>query len=943
MLEFVKRLLGGSNDQQLKKLDKTIQAIEDRADTYRRMTDEELQGVTEKLRERLRAGETEDQILPDAFAAVREASDRVLGLRHFRVQLIGGLVLHQGRIAEMKTGEGKTLMATLPAYLNALSGKGVHVVTVNEYLARRDSEWMGKVYRFLGLSVGLVLSDMSNEEKQEAYACDITYATNNELGFDYLRDNLALDRNDLVQREHHYAIVDEVDSILIDEARTPLIISGPADEPTDLYYKAETVVSKLQPDVHYTVDEKKNSVALTDEGAQKVEKAFGIANINDPEQQEINHHVNCALRAHALMKKDVDYVVSENGQVIIVDQFTGRLMRGRRFSDGLHQAIEAKEHVKVERENITTATITLQNYFRLYEKLAGMTGTAKTEETEFQAIYGLDVVEIPTNRPLIRKDLDDVIFISRDAKYEAVAEAIQEHHKTGQPVLVGTVNVEVSEMLSRVLRQKGIQHEVLNAKNHAREADIVAQAGQLGAVTIATNMAGRGTDILLGGNPDYLARRELRQSGLSDEVIEQAVGHSEDVSQEVLAAREQYREQYRAFKQKTDEAREKVLKAGGLHIIGTERHESRRVDNQLRGRAGRQGDPGSTQFYIALDDDMIRIHSNETFRSLIDRLAVKENGALPRSPLLTKRIESFQKAVEGRNFERRKDLLGYDNVMSRQREVIYTQRRRVLMGDDVHDNIIGMMDKLVEGAVGRYCTGEDSAEWDVDGLRQYLESLCVPQGFLDAHRYLIDNEDTDALTEALQEAAHAHYAEQEQRITELKQDMRELERMVLLVAVNRRWIDHIDAMEELQDGIRFRAYSGKNPVTEYQIEGAHMFEELNTLIREDTVRDLCMYRADTIMARAKNRLARHRQIFTGGQTHGAARRRQNQARANLRARIKAEAKKANAAQLQKVANSPRPFADVGRNDPCPCGSGKKFKNCCGRTGAVPAAGQDQEQ
>ncbi len=599
MLDFVKRLLGGGKDAEIKKLRKTVEAVEALEDEYRKLTDEQLRAKTDEFRQRLQNGETEDDILPEAFATIREADDRVLGMRPYHVQLLGGIVLHQGRIAEMKTGEGKTLVATLPSYLNALSGKGVHVVTVNDYLARRDSEWMGKVHRFLGLSVGLIVHDMDSAARRKAYACDITYGTNNELGFDYLRDNMVIRKTELTQRGHHYAIVDEVDSILIDEARTPLIISGQGEKSTVLYEKADMVVRNLKRDEHYTVDEKKKSVALTDEGAQKVERAFEIENLNDAENAELNHHINCALRANVLMKRDVDYVV-QNGQVVIVDEFTGRLMIGRRYSEGLHQAIEAKEHVKVERESKTLATITFQNYFRMYEKLAGMTGTAKTEETEFQGIYSLDVVEIPTNKPNIRKDLDDMVYKNKAAKFNAVLAAIEEHHAKGQPVLVGTVTVETSEMLSTLLRRRNIPHEVLNAKNHAKEAEIVAQAGHWGAVTIATNMAGRGTDILLGGNADFLARRAMRQEGFDDEMIENATGHNEEVAEEVLAARSRYNELYAQFKKETDAEHERVLQTGGLHIIGTERHESRRIDNQLRGRAARQGDPGSTQFFISL-------------------------------------------------------------------------------------------------------------------------------------------------------------------------------------------------------------------------------------------------------------------------------------------------------------------------------------------------------
>ena len=926
MLNFVKRLLGGSNDQQLKKLEKTVQAIEALEDEYRHLTDAQLQAKTEEFRRRLANGETEDDILPEAFAAIREADDRVLGLRPFRVQLIGGIVLHQGRIAEMKTGEGKTLVATLPSYLNALCGKGVHVVTVNDYLARRDSEWMGKVHRFMGLSVGLIVHDMDSDERRAAYACDITYGTNNELGFDYLRDNMVIRRNELVQRGHHYAIVDEVDSILIDEARTPLIISGRGEKSTDLYERVDMVICGLKNETHYTVDEKKKSVALTDEGAQVVEKAFRIDNLNDAENAELNHHVNCALRAHTLMKRDVDYVVKD-GQVIIVDEFTGRLMIGRRYSEGLHQAIEAKEHVKVERESKTLATITFQNYFRMYETLCGMTGTAKTEEDEFRAIYNLDVVEIPTNKPNIRKDLDDVVFKNKKAKYEAVISEIVRRHETGQPLLVGTVTVETSELLSGMLKRRGVEHEVLNAKNHAREAEIVAQAGHWGAVTIATNMAGRGTDILLGGNPEYLARRQMRQEGYEDDIIEAAVGHNEDVAQEILDARAHYNELYAAHKAKTDVEHERVLTTGGLHIIGTERHESRRIDNQLRGRAGRQGDPGSTQFIISLEDDLLRLFGSERIGGMVDRLGLKDDEPL-QAGLLTRQIENAQKRVEGRNFETRKNVLEYDNVMNRQREVIYGQRRRVLMGENVRDNIIGMADKLIEAAVARNLSGESSADWALNEFTPYIENLCVRRGFMDSHRYLIDNEDTDALTAALIEEAHSFYQEREDQLTELGINMREFERVILLRSVDRRWMDHIDAMAMLRDGIGYRAYSGKNPVTEYQIEAGHMFEELNFLIREDTVRAI-------YQARVEKTPEPTQQAKVTGENNPA----QPAAPARLRP---SPAMARNVLQNMKpvaVANptgpqGPRkanPLSRIGRNDPCPCGSGKKYKNCHGKT------------
>ena len=895
MLEFMKKLLGTSNEAQLKKLRKSVDTVNALAEDYRRMTDAQLRAKTEEFRARLQKGETEDDILPEAFATVREAADRVLGMRPYDVQVLGGIVLHQGRIAEMKTGEGKTLVSTMPAYLNALGGKGVHIVTVNDYLARRDSEWMGKVHRFLGLSVGLIVHDLDSDERRAAYACDITYGTNNELGFDYLRDNMVVRQSNLVQRGHHFAIVDEVDSILIDEARTPLIISGPGEKSTEMYDRVDAVVRPLKRDEDYEVEEKKKAVTLTDEGARKVERAFGIENLNDPENSDLNHYVNCALRANVLMKRDVDYVV-QNGQVIIVDEFTGRLMIGRRYSEGLHQAIEAKEHVKVERESKTLATITFQNYFRMYEKLSGMTGTAKTEEAEFQGIYALDVVEIPTNRPNIRKDLEDVVYKNKQAKYNAVIDSIIAHHATGQPLLVGTVSVEISELLSDMLRRRGIDHEVLNAKNHAREAEIVAQAGHRGAVTIATNMAGRGTDILLGGNPEFLARKAMRQEGTEEEIIEAATGHNEDVAPEVLEARKRYNELYQQFKKDTDQEHAQVVAAGGLHIIGTERHESRRIDNQLRGRAGRQGDPGSTQFFISLEDDLMRLFGSERIGAMVDRLGLKDDEPLT-AGMLTKQIESAQKRIEGRNFEMRKHVLEYDNVMNRQREVIYGQRRRVLMGEDVHESILKMADHVVDFAVSSWLNGDDPAEWDWTQATNYLENLCNHHGILESLKPRAEELGQEGLSEALKEDAHAFYQEREKMLGELHVEMRELERVMLLRSVDTRWMDHIDAMDQLRDGIGFRAYSGKNPVTEYQIEAGHMFEELNHLIREDTVRRVYQTRVQVTPERVQTAKPTEARLAGDGPR---------------------QPKKAG------------PMKKVGRNDPCPCGSGKKYKNCHGK-------------
>ena len=893
MLDFLKKMLGAGNDAQLKKLKKPVDEVMALEEEYRALTDEQLQAKTEEFRERLRNGETEDDILPEAFATVREAADRVLGMRPFRVQVLGGVVLHQGRIAEMKTGEGKTLVATMPAYLNALRGEGVHIVTVNDYLARRDSEWMGKVHRFLGLTVGLIVHDLEPEERRAAYACDITYGTNNELGFDYLRDNMVIRQGDLVQRGHAFAIVDEVDSILIDEARTPLIISGQGEKSTELYDRVDAVVKTMRAETHYEVDEKKKAVTLTDEGAQKVEAAFGIENLNDPENSELNHHVNCALRAHTLMKRDVDYVV-QNGQVIIVDEFTGRLMIGRRYSEGLHQAIEAKEHVKVERESKTLATITFQNYFRMYGKLSGMTGTAKTEEGEFQGIYALDVVEVPTNKPTIRNDLEDVVYKNKNAKYQAVLASIAEHHATHQPILVGTISVEVSELLSDMLRKKGIAHEVLNAKNHAREAEIVAQAGRWDAVTIATNMAGRGTDIVLGGNPEFMARKAMKQEGFEEEIIEEAVGHNEHVSDEVLDARKRFQDLYRKFKMETDVEHDRVLQAGGLHIIGTERHESRRIDNQLRGRSGRQGDPGSTQFFISLEDDLMRLFGSERIGVMVDRLGLKDDEPLT-AGLLTKQIESAQKRIEGRNFETRKHVLEYDNVMNRQREVIYGQRRRVLMGENVRDSIMRMADHVIDFAMGRWMNGEEPDDWEWKEATNYLENLCNHHGTLEQLRSLANEGKRDEFIAALKQDAREFYEEREKMLDEIHVDMREVERVMLLRSVDSRWMDHIDAMDQLRDGIGFRAYSGKNPVTEYQIEATHMFEELNHLIREDTVRRVYQTKVQVTPERV-------------------------QTAKPVEARMAGDGPR----QPRRV----KPGQKVGRNDPCPCGSGKKYKNCC---------------
>ncbi len=918
-MSFFSKLFDPSAGE-IKRLNKIVDKIDSFEEEHKALTDEQLRGKTVEFRERLKNGETLDDLLPEAYSVVREATCRVTGKRQFRVQMLGGIVLHQGRIAEMKTGEGKTLTATMPAYLNALSGEGVHVVTVNDYLAKFQGEDIGRIFRFLGMTVGVIVHDLTQEERKAAYACDVTYGTNNERGFDYLRDNMVIYQKNMVQRGHHFAIVDEVDSILIDEARTPLIISGAGDKSTDLYEKADRFVCTLQrgeePEQDrweenplsdeelaamrkdYVIDEKKKTCNLSEAGVRKAERWFGVENLSDIANNELLHHINAALRAHALMKRDVDYVV-QNDEVVIVDEFTGRLMVGRRYSDGLHQAIEAKEHVKVQRESKTLATVTFQNYFRMYSKLSGMTGTAKTEEEEFKGIYKLDVVQIPTNRPMIRKDMNDLVYRTQKGKFSQVIEEIERRHKTGQPILVGTVSVEVSEMLSKMLRMRGIEHVVLNAKYHAREAEIVAQAGHYGAVTIATNMAGRGTDILLGGNPEFLARRAMKQKGYEDNVIDEATGFNENVSEEVLAARVIYKQLYADFKKQTDAEHDRVIAVGGLHIIGTERHESRRIDNQLRGRAGRQGDPGSSQFFLSMQDDLMRLFGSERVSGLIEKMGLAEDEPIE-AKMLTGQIENAQKRIEARNYEIRKNVLQYDDVMNEQRKEIYEQRKQVLEGRDMHETIVKMADKLIEEAVATYCgNGDEYADWDMEGLTQYLERLCIRIGFFKAHEEAFKTVDKEELIAKLKQEARDFYALREKGFELIHIDPRELERVVLLSCVDRRWMDHIDAMDQLRDGIGLRAYGNKNPITEYQIEGYDMFDEMVHFIREDTVR------------------------------------RMYQARINIPQQRKevAEPKETNLEQA-KAAGGPsgpkRVQKQVGRNDPCPCGSGKKYKNCCGR-------------
>ena len=879
-------------------------------ETYAAMSDADLRAMTPKLKDRLAAGETLDDILPDAFAVCREAAQRVLGMKHYPVQIIGGIVLHQGRIAEMKTGEGKTLVATLPAYLNGLSGKGVHIVTVNDYLAKRDSEWMGKLYNYLGLSVGLIISGMDNAAKKKAYACDIIYGTNNEFGFDYLRDNMVTYKENQVQRGHAYAIVDEVDSILIDEARTPLIISGQGDKSTDLYEIADkfartltmTKVKELDDkqdndDIEgdYIVDEKARTCTLTPEGVRKAEKYFNLENLTDPENMTISHHINQAIRAHGIMKRDIDYVVKD-GEVIIVDEFTGRLMIGRRYNEGLHQAIEAKEGVTVARESKTLATITFQNYFRMYKKLAGMTGTALTEENEFREIYKLDVIEIPTNRPIQRIDMEDVIYKTEDGKFNAVIEQIIECHNIGQPVLVGTVSIEKSEHLSSMLRRRGIKHEVLNAKYHEKEAEIVAQAGKFGAVTIATNMAGRGTDIMLGGNAEYLAKADLRKLDYSDELIAEAEGYSNTDDEEILAAREKFRELLAKHKEEIKGEAEKVRDAGGLFIIGTERHESRRIDNQLRGRSGRQGDPGKTRFFLSLEDDLMRLFGGDRIQNLMDTLKIEDDMPIE-AKLLSGTIESAQSKVEGRNFAIRKNVLQFDDVMNRQREIIYGQREKVLDGEDLGEIISKMVDDVVSEGVARYLPeGVEHKDWNLSGLREYFRGWITTEDDLRFDDEALQKTCREEITQQLTEKAHELYASREEKFS--SNIMRELERIILLKNVDSKWMDHIDAMDELKKGIYLRSYGQKDPVVEYRIEGFEMFDELIASIREDTVKMLLTVQIRTSEPPKREQVAKP---LTTNQGDGTVK--------------STPAKKGH---------------KVGRNDPCPCGSGKKYKKCCGK-------------
>ena len=909
---LMKALFGDYSKRELKRIQPLCDQVLALEDKYRKMSEDELKAQTDVLRDRLKSGETTDSILPDAFAVCREASDRVLGMRHFPVQIIGGIILHQGRIAEMKTGEGKTLVATLPAYLNALTGDGVHIVTVNDYLARRDSEWMGKVYRYLGLTVGLVIHGQDNKERRAAYAADITYGTNNELGFDYLRDNMVIYKQNKVQRGHHFAIVDEVDSILIDEARTPLIISGQGDKSTDLYEQADRFAKTLKiykikemdtkeeqdnVDGDYIVDEKARTATLTRSGVKKAEQYFNVVNLMDADNVTLLHHINQAIKARGVMTRDVDYVVKDD-QVIIVDEFTGRLMFGRRYNEGLHQAIEAKEGVKVERESKTLATITFQNFFRLYRKLSGMTGTAKTEATEFEQIYKLDVVEIPTNRPMIRQDMPDSVYKTENGKFRAVIEQIKECHQRHQPVLVGTISIEKSELLSKMLKREGIPHNVLNAKHHEKEAEIVAQAGTPDAVTIATNMAGRGTDIMLGGNPEYLAKAEMRRMGIPEELIVESTGFGETDNEEIIQARQTFQELNAKYKEEIRPEAEAVREAGGLFILGTERHESRRIDNQLRGRAGRQGDPGASRFYLSLEDDLMRLFGGERINNLMNTLGIDEDTPIE-NKMLTNSIESAQRRIEERNFGIRRDVLQYDDVMNRQREIIYSQRDKVLDGESMRDSIVGMIKESIETTVKRYASDEAHENWNLDGLRDYYAGwLSKEDDFRFTPQEQEDAEAADLAETLINRAMEIYDAKEKQYGSPM---MREIERVVLLKTVDRYWMDHIDNMDELRRGIHLRAYGQKDPVVLYRMEGFDMFDGMISAIREDTARLMLTVQVRTQEEPKREQVAKPTSTSAG--TDGSAKPR------TVRKTV-----------AQKV----------GRNDPCPCGSGKKYKKCCGR-------------
>ena len=910
------KIFGTYSERELKRIYPIRDKVLALDEQFSKMSDQELKAMTPKLKERLSNGESLDDILPEAFATCREAAWRVLGMKHFPVQIVGGIVLHQGRIAEMKTGEGKTLVATLPVYLNALTGKGVHVVTVNDYLAKRDSEEMGKVYRWLGLTVGLVIHDIEPADRQKAYNSDITYGTNNEFGFDYLRDNMQIYKENRVQRGHYFAVVDEVDSILIDEARTPLIISGRGDKSTDLYkvadrfartlkmYKVKELDDKEEHDdvidADYIVDEKAKTATLTKSGVKKAEEFFGLENLMDMENSTIQHHINQAIKAHGTMQRDINYVVKDN-EVMIVDEFTGRIMNGRRYSEGLHQAIEAKEGVEVKRESKTLATITYQNLFRMYEKLSGMTGTAMTEEQEFREIYGMDVIEIPTNKPVIRNDMPDVVYKTENGKFNAVVEQVKECHEKGQPVLVGTVSIETSERLSALLKRHGIKHQVLNAKYHEKEAEIVAQAGQYGAVTIATNMAGRGTDIMLGGNAEYLAKNQMRKEGYYENLIVEATGFGDTDDEEIIEARQRFTELSTKFKEELRPEAEKVKEAGGLFIVGTERHESRRIDNQLRGRSGRQGDPGCSRFYLSLEDDLMRLFGGDRINSMMDSLKIDENTPIE-NRILSNTIESAQRKIEGRNFGIRKNVLQFDDVMNKQREIIYAQRNKVLDGEDLKESILSMMDETVDSAMAMYMPeGVEPDHWNMEGFRNYFIGL-IAGSLLELEDDELKKVDRKELGEQIKEKVHQLYAKREEELGE--NITRELERVVLLKQVDTKWMDHIDAMDELKKGISLRSYGQKDPVVEYRIEGFDMFDEMIAGIREETVKILLLAPFRKPNAPMPQEAPKREQVAqpTATSSDGTV----------APATIRRQGKK------------------VGRNDPCPCGSGKKYKNCCGR-------------
>ena len=916
-MSVLNKIFKSYSEKEVKRVKPIVNKINGLEEEMTKLTDNELRAKTEYFKGQLKEGKTLDDILPEAFAVVREASKRVLGMRHFDVQLIGGIILHQGRIAEMKTGEGKTLVATLPVYLNALEGKGVHVITVNDYLAKRDSEWMGKLYKFLGLSVGLVIAGMEPKEKQEAYNADITYGTNNEFGFDYLRDNMVIYKDQLVQRGLHYAIIDEIDSILIDEARTPLIISGRANESSDLYKKAENFVSRLTPKViveedvkdfdqaednekyDYIVDLKAKSASLTQKGIKKAEDAFGLENFNDLENSTLVHHVNQALRAHGIMKKDIDYIVKD-GEVLIVDEFTGRIMYGRRYNNGLHQAIEAKEHVKIADESKTLATITFQNLFRMYDKLSGMTGTAMTEEAEFEEIYNLDVVAIPTNKPMVRKDENDVIYKNENAKYKAIVESIKESHEKGQPVLVGTVSIEKSEKLSKLLKKEGITHEVLNAKHHEKEAEIIAQAGKFKAVTIATNMAGRGTDIMLGGNSEFLAKEEMRKNKVSADLIEEANTYYETDNKEILEAREQFKKLVKKYDEQIKEEKQKVIDAGGLKIIGTERHESRRIDNQLRGRSGRQGDVGESKFYIGLDDDLMKIFGGDTITKVYNTLGADENMPIE-SRIISNAVENAQKKVEGRNFSIRKNVLKYDDVMNAQREIIYKQRREVLDGENIHDSIINMIEFVADNIPTMFVEGQ-TGELNIESLNTEIINVFG----IDMLDYIKQNKnDAEKIAEQLKKLALEIYSKKEEEIT--SEQMRELERVVMLKVVDEKWMNHIDSMDELKNGIGLRAYGQKDPVVQYRLEGFDMFDEMINDIKFDVTKIL-------MHIRQQGEVKRQETVKITGEA--------------LEAIHSVDGGSKIGTDVDRTVRNEGP--KVGRNDPCPCGSGKKYKNCCGK-------------